>query len=136
MFAAHNMTIPKQENCPCGNPKDYTECCGRIHTDLRNANTAEELMRARYCAFVKHNIEFIYNTFHPSTRRFQNKKEIELWAKQSKWMQLEIICATTNTVEFKAHYLDATPEIQIHHEKSTFKQFQHCWYYVDGRILS
>ena len=126
----------QHENCPCGSGKEYSACCEIIHNDIKNATSAEQLMRARYSAFVKHNINFIYNTFHTSTRRFQNKKDIENWAKENKWMQLEIIKSTANTVEFKAHYLDSEMNVYIHHEKSIFKQIQQTWYYTDGKILS
>jgi len=130
------MTMNQQQLCPCGSNKFYEKCCSLIHQDYKKAESAEQLMRARYAAFVVHDIDFIYNTFHPSTRRFQNKKDIESWARESKWMQLEVIKATTNTVEFKAHYLDSNMNIQIHHEKSNFKQVQNVWFYVDGKILS
>lgn len=136
MFASNLLTMSVQENCPCGSNKTYFDCCNRIHTNLKNATSAEELMRARYSAFVKLNIEFIYDSFHPTTRRFQNKKDIEIWAKENKWMQLEIIKSTESTVEFKAHYLGPDLEVNVHHEKSKFKLVQNCWYYYDGRILS
>lgn len=128
--------MSQHENCHCGSDKTYNNCCHIVHQDLKNASSAEQLMRARYTAFVKHNIDFIYNTFHTNTRGLQNKIEIETWAKECKWMFLEIIKSTTNTVEFKAHYLDSLMNPQVHHEKSTFKQFQNIWYYVDGIILS
>lgn len=123
-------------NCVCGNNEEYSNCCEIIHVDHKKAKTAEMLMRARYSAFVKQDINFLYNTFHPSTRRFQNKKEIEKWAVESKWMHLEIIKSSLSTVEFKAHYLDTNLEVQVHHEKSTFKEQQGLWYYVDGKILT
>ncbi len=127
------MTAPQQ--CPCNSQKEYSECCGKIHQDPKNAASAEQLMRARYSAFVRQEIDFIYNTFHPTTRRFQNKKDIAIWAQENKWMQLEIVQSSTHTVEFKAHFLDMDGQVQIHHEKSTFKQQQNCWYYVDGKIM-
>jgi SEC-C motif-containing protein len=124
------------EICPCGSENIYNNCCNSIHQDLQKANTAEELMRARYSAYVKHNIDFIYNTFHTSTRRYQNKNEIENWARECKWMFLEIVTSTLDTVEFKAYYIDTAMNTHVHHEKSTFKQTQGRWYYVDGVILS
>lgn len=127
------MTAPQQ--CPCNSQKEYSECCGKIHQDPKNAASAEQLMRARYSAFVRQEIDFIYNTFHPTTRRFQNKKDIAIWAQENKWMQLEIVQSSTHTVEFKAHFLDMDGQVQIHHEKSTFKQQQNYWYYVDGKIM-
>lgn len=128
------MSIPIK--CPCDSEKEYEKCCALVHNNPKHASSAEMLMRARYSAFVLQKIDFIYNTFHPSTRRFQNKKDIANWAQESKWMQLEIIHATRNTVEFKAHYLDLSGNVQIHYEKSTFKEVQQVWYYVDGKILS
>lgn len=121
--------------CPCNSGLDFQSCCELIHVDQKAASTAEQLMRARYSAFVVRNIDFLYNTFHPNTRRFQHKKDIEQWAIENKWMQLEIVKATNSTVEFKAHFLDANLEIHIHHEKSNFKQTQNLWYYVDGILM-
>jgi len=128
--------MSKHEICPCGSEKTYNDCCNIIHKDLQKASSAEELMRARYTGYVTHNIDFIYNTFHETTRKLQDKKEIEIWAKECKWMFLEIIKSTVNTVEFKAHYIDSLLNIQVHHEKSTFKKVQDSWYYLDGAILS
>lgn len=119
-------------NCPCGNPKEYIDCCEKVHKDLKEAQTAEMLMRARYSAFVVLNIDFLYDTFHPSTRSFQIKRDIEAWAKECKWMQLEILKATVDTVEFKAYYMDMDLNTHVHHERSNFKQFQGSWYFVDG----
>lgn len=122
-------------SCYCGNALSYTNCCKRIHLDQKEAVTAEQLMRARYSAFVVQNIEFLHTSFHPTTRPFQNKKEIEIWAKESKWMQLLILKSTRHLIEFEAHYLDAHLELQIHHERSNFKQVQGVWYYVDGELI-
>ena len=119
--------------CPCGSGMEYKSCCELIHLNVQAAQSAEQLMRARYSAYVKHNIDFIYQTFHPQTRRFQSQKTIAQWATENKWMGLEIIHATKQTVEFKAHYLDAELKAQEHHEKSTFKQSQGIWYFVDGQ---
>lgn len=122
--------------CPCNSNKEYEVCCEEVHKNPKTASSAEDLMRARYAAFVLQEIEFIYDTFHPNTRRFQQKRDIANWALESKWMQLEIVESKTNTVEFKAHYMDTEGNIHVHHEKSTFRQVQKVWYYVDGKIMS
>lgn len=92
-------------------------------------------MRARYCAFCKGLIDFLYNTFHSTTRRWQQKKDIERWATENKWMQLEIVNVTRDAVEFRAHFLNKDLHVEIHHEKSYFKQVQGIWYYMDGNIV-
>jgi SEC-C motif-containing protein len=57
-----------------------------------------------------------------------------LWAKANEWQKLEIIAATENTVEFMAYFLGENKQSQIHHEHSTFKKEEGCWYYVDGKF--
>ncbi len=122
--------------CYCGNRQPYEDCCMRIHLDQKQAQTAEQLMRARYSAFAVQDINFLYESFYVATRGFQNKKEIQKWAEESKWLQLQIVRTNINTVEFEAHYLDAQLNLQIHHEISRFKQTEGIWYYVDGDLLS
>ncbi|WP_293884521.1 YchJ family protein [Sphingobacterium sp. UBA1498] len=126
--------IESADLCPCGTGITYGECCRQVHRFHAKASTAEALMRARYSAFVKKEIDFLYHTFHPSTRRFQNKQAIGQWAMENKWMQLNILKSTLHTVEFEAHYLDAQMHVQIHHEKSTFKKQGDLWYYVEGTV--
>lgn len=122
--------------CPCGNNLDYSQCCQQIHLNPRLATSPESLMRARYTAFTQQNIDFLYDTFDPSTRRFQSKKDIKQWSVENKWIGLEVLKTTPNTVEFKAYYLDINLTPQVHHEKSNFKKAQDTWYYLDGIQLT
>ncbi|MEZ5377450.1 MAG: YchJ family metal-binding protein [Acidimicrobiales bacterium] len=55
-------------SCPCGSGSPVTLCCGRIHADPTLAVTAEQLMRARYSAFVLHRRAFLEISWHSSTR--------------------------------------------------------------------
>lgn len=123
------------DNCYCGNMLPYSSCCQPIHADLSHAQTAEQLMRARYSAFLLQNVDFIYQTFHTQTRRFQKRTDIENWSKNSHWQGLEIVKTTESTVEFKAFYLDQNLDLQTHHEKSNFKKWNGNWYYVDGKLF-
>ncbi|WP_437919804.1 YchJ family protein [Sphingobacterium sp. LRF_L2] len=107
-----------------------------IHNKVDLALTAEQLMRARYSAFAYHLVDFLYDTVHPRTRRLHQKKEILSWSMANRWLKLEILHSKLETVEFKAYYLDAHFRETIHHERSTFKQLNGIWYYVDGKFLS
>lgn len=49
--------------CPCGSGFEYEACCARFHRGAL-PETAEELMRARYCAFVKGEHAFLWRTLH------------------------------------------------------------------------
>jgi len=42
--------------CPCGSQKTYESCCGNFHSGLALPETAEELMRSRYSAYVKQDV--------------------------------------------------------------------------------
>ena len=120
--------------CPCGSGESYQDCCNRIHENPKAAASAEALMRARYAAFCLQHIDFLYDTFHPQTRRYQQKAAITAWAEENQWQELQIIQASVSRVEFKAYYIDRSGDLHIHHEKSAFKQLNSQWYYVDGEI--
>lgn len=119
--------------CPCGSGLSYTECCAKIHQDLNQALSAEQLMRARYSAFSLQLIDFIYASFYWKSRKLQRKSDIADWAKTNKWMKLEILTSTENTVEFKAYYLNPQGEMEIHHELSKFKRDNKTWFYLSGK---
>jgi SEC-C motif-containing protein len=120
--------------CPCGSTLNLPECCLPFIYGLEVVPTSEKLMRSRFTAFCLHDSEYLYNTTHISQKKYTNKSDILSWAKQNLWQKLEILNFSENTVEFKAYYLDENRKPQIHHEKSTFINFQNVWYYVDGKF--
>ncbi|WP_298532435.1 YchJ family metal-binding protein [uncultured Algibacter sp.] len=123
-------------NCYCGNLKDYVNCCEKIHKDLTNAITAEQLMRSRYSAFVLANGDFLMKSHHSKTRPTSEKKAIVAWAKSVNWIKLEIIDTTmglendTNgTVTFNAYFYQHG-KVDVIHEKSAFKKENKHWKYL------
>ena len=66
---------PNNEICPCGIDELYTNCCGRIHTNIHLAKNALELMRSRYVAFVYQNGDFLVESHHPLTRSNFSKRK-------------------------------------------------------------
>ena len=134
--SALDKTLNMNKNCYCGSEKSYQECCEIRHHDLKTVENAEQLMRARYSAFCLGLIDFLYQSFHPSSRRFQKKTEIAQWSKENQWVGLEVLKATENTVEFKARFIAHDTVAYVHHEKSRFQKLQGTWYYVDGKIIT
>lgn len=124
------------QKCPCGQQKSYTICCETIHNNPHKALTAEQLMRARYSAFSLQKINFLYDTYYPTVRSSQSKTAIQNWARENKWLRLEILESTQNHVEFKAFYINSASNLELHHEISTFKQLNGSWYYLAGEILN
>jgi SEC-C motif-containing protein len=121
-------------NCHCGSQKTFQECCEPYIKGTQKAPTAEALMRSRYSAYVAHAADYLVTTTHISQRKYHSKKDILDWATNNKWLKLEIIKATENTVEFKAYFMDNNLHTQIHHEHSTFKLENGSWFYVDGKF--
>lgn len=122
--------------CYCGSHKTFQDCCEPIIKGNQKAATAEYLMRSRYSAYATHQADYLLETTHISERKYYSKSEILNWATSNEWLQLEIMNATENTVEFKAYFLDNKLEKQIHHEFSTFKLENGNWFYVDGQFFN
>ena len=120
--------------CYCGNNVSFQNCCEPYIKGIKNAPTAETLMRSRYSAFATGAADYLVNTTHISKRRFHNKKDILDWSQANKWLKLEVQASTENTVTFKAYYLDENLKAQVHYEHSTFKLENEKWFYVDGEF--
>ena len=120
--------------CPCGSQENYESCCGAFHTQSKQPQTAEQLMRARYSAFAKNQISFIESTHMPGTTDF-DAGEAQEWATSSQWKGLKIIQAKNDVVEFQAHYADKEGKDYLHHEIAKFKRLEDIWYYEDGQIV-
>jgi SEC-C motif-containing protein len=130
-------------DCPCGSGLTYEECCDKYISGNEKAPTAEKLMKARYTAYAKEEIDFIGNTNHPSSRDDFDPETAKQWAKRSDWQGIEILSKeegeegdTKGTVEFIAHYKDKENDNDFHHhEISKFKKEDDTWYFVDGRVV-
>ena len=128
-------------SCPCGSGNDYAACCEPIITGKKTAETAEELMRARYTAHVKVDVDFIYNTTHPDFRKDYDHKGTKTWAENSEWHGLEIVGTTAGgldddegEVEFIARYRDKDG-LRNYHECGQFKRKRKKWLFTDGNMV-
>lgn len=121
--------------CPCG-ALQYSECCQPLHLGVSQAQTAEQLMRSRYSAFAKQEIDYLIRTTAVGQQQALDRDAIAAWSQTNQWLKLEVIQhqpkvdKTHAQVEFKAHYHDAT-QIQIHHELSYFVLHQMQWFFLD-----
>jgi SEC-C motif-containing protein len=123
--------------CPCGSEKTYAACCGRFHSGKDQASTAEELMRSRYSAFVKNDMEYLQETTDPQTLTGIDEEANREWAESATFQKLEVLSSeekgTKGIVEFKAYYaMDG--ENFVHHEVSTFRKQAGVWFFKSGKI--
>ncbi|MGE5429529.1 MAG: YchJ family protein [Syntrophomonadaceae bacterium] len=130
------------EKCPCGSGKAYNKCCLPLIKGEKAAQTAEELMRSRYTAYVKQEIDYIYDTTHPGHRDDFDRDATLDWAKNSEWLGIEIRNTSKGTaqdeegeVEFIASFAQKGVK-KDHHELSTFKKEEGRWYFEDGKGVS
>ena len=121
-------------SCPCGSGRDYQTCCEPYHAGKDHAPNPEALMRARYCAFVKGEVDYVVSTHHPKDRDEVDVEGARAWSSQSEWLGLDVLEASGDVVEFVARYRQQGAELR-HHERSRFAQVDGRWYYVDGDIV-
>ncbi len=119
------------EPCPCGLPRSYADCCGRLHAGAPAAD-AESLMRSRYSAYARGLEDYLLATWHASTR----PATLDLASgPQPKWIGLEVKARAESgdeaTVEFVA-VCRIDGRARRMGERSRFRREQGRWYYLDG----
>ncbi|VGM96040.1 Predicted metal-binding protein related to the C-terminal domain of SecA [uncultured Avibacterium sp.] len=125
--------------CPCQSGNAYQDCCQPLHQKQKIAQSAEQLMRSRYAAFVLQDIDYIVETTVPSQQTLLDYEALKQWAEQTRWRGLEVLKhdakldKTHSAVEFKAKFSSAEGE-QIHHEKSLFVNVGVRWYFADPTV--
>jgi SEC-C motif domain protein len=126
------------ELCPCGSEQPFGACCEPFIQGVQTAPTAEALMRSRYTAHVKTEIDYIHDTIHSSRREQFNRKESTAWSKRTEWISLEIVRTENGgpdddegIVEFVARYREKG-KLCRHHEVAEFVKEEHKWFFLDG----
>jgi SEC-C motif-containing protein len=130
------MSFPQPvESCPCGTGASYDACCGRIHRGEAQAETAEQLMRSRYSAFVVGDLDYVFRSWHPRTRPDEIAPVIG-----RTWQSLEIVDTEAGgptddegVVEFRARYRTGAGD-GVQQERSRFTRRAGRWLYVDGHF--
>lgn len=131
------MTV---ELCPCGSEVSYADCCAPLIKGVLQADTPERLMRSRYSAYAKAEMDYLYATTHPAHRQGYDHDGTRQWAENSTWLGLEIVESkggaddSSGQVEFIARFSDGETE-QAHHELGKFKKHEGRWYFTDGRMV-
>ncbi len=133
----HTVTMRPTAPCPCGSDEPFGRCCLPLHLGERQAETAEQLMRARYSAYAVDNLDYVWQTWHPRTRPEELTAEAG-----STWTGLEIVDTVeglrgdeSGEVEFRAHYVQNKRSGTLH-ERSRFAVRARRWFYVDGELFS
>lgn len=127
--------------CPCGRGPSLSECCGPYLKGTRRPESAEDLMRSRYTAYVVQDVDYVLKTHSPKTIDTVDREGAAAWSRDAEWMGLEILSTAgggsedeEGHVEFVARYL-LDGELHTHHERSRFVREGGVWFYVDGEMI-
>lgn len=125
------LTLP----CPCGNLKNYADCCAVYVDEQLAAPTAEALMRSRYTAYTLLREAYVLATWHPRTRPSALNLADET---PTKWLGLSVKQhqqqdANHATVTFLARYKVQGKAYRLQ-ETSRFVREDGRWFYVDGVV--
>lgn len=121
-------------SCPCDSGRLYGACCGLYINQGVIPETAEHLMRSRYCAYVLKNEDYLMRTWHASTR----PHELGLHnGAPVKWLGLKVVAtqgsalAKEALVEFVARYA-VNGKAERLNELSRFVLENDRWFYVEA----
>ena len=129
----------KEDLCPCGSQKLYSICCESFINETSYPPTAEALMRSRYSAYVKQAYQYVYNSYHPNTRKHFTLDSIEEQSEHIQWLGLKISETEKGkendkkgTVTFSASYKMDDGQTRYLTEHSYFVKEEGRWLYVNG----
>ena len=127
--------------CPCFSGKTYDTCCKPFHEGT-HPETALQLMRSRYSAYVLNLPEYIVKTTHPASPQyspnlFSWKRSISQFSKGSLFHKLEVLDFkekdTLATVTFTAYISQDTLDATFT-ERSYFEKIRGHWLYRGGQL--
>lgn len=125
--------------CPCGRKLTYDTCCGRFHSGAIRPETALELMRSRYAAYVEGLVDYLVATTGGVAAAGLDPAELVTFCTGLRAAGLDILkteagaaADTTGVVAFRAKLRKHGQNIVIE-ERSRFERGpEGQWLYVDG----
>jgi SEC-C motif-containing protein len=134
--------MPAIERCPCGADNAYGACCEPYHRGVREAAGAETLMRSRFSAFAKREIDYLFRTLHSEhedRRRPRDEviRELQASVRNYRYMGLTIADRDGPDAEGIARVLFVARIFEKGRDRSfaeasTFAQEDGAWKYLDG----
>ena len=116
--------------CPCNPANEYVNCCKVFH-DGKPAPTAEKLMRSRYSAYALKMEDYIFKTWHSSSK----PAILGLNGDNTKWVGLQVLNKVKGEetdqdgyVEFIASF-EQNGKLGVMHETSYFVKEFGAWLY-------
>lgn len=125
--------------CVCGSGLEAAACCDQYLAG-KAAPTAEALMRSRYTAYVKGDMDYIERTDSAEALAEFNRADSERVAAQAEWLGLRVVRTEAGgesdnegKVEFVFSYREKG-QVYSQHELSSFARRDGKWLYVDSIV--
>ncbi len=120
--------------CYCGSSLAFNFCCQPVIKSIKKAETAEQLMRSRYTAFVIHDISYIQKTVAGDAAVMFSFDDALSWSHAVDWEELQVLrhqllSQQRAYVCFKVFMRENGVGLCLY-EKSEFKLIQGLWYYT------
>ncbi|ARJ43513.1 hypothetical protein B1H58_16705 [Pantoea alhagi] len=125
------------ENCPCCSGLQYSLCCGPYLSGEHIPPSPEALMRSRYTAYARHDVDYLLATWHSTHRTSQLRQALSESFPQTVWQGLTIVAREAGShdneayVTFFARYSENGRTGAVY-ERSRFVREDQRWYYIDG----
>ncbi|CCG41150.1 YchJ family protein [Magnetospirillum molischianum] len=126
--------------CPCGSGLAFDDCCWPVIDGTRPALTVETLMRARYSAFIRSDLDFLDRTLAPEKRAAFDRDEVGHSAGEAAAVGIEVLAVEgggagdeSGTLDYLARF-KMRGEPHLHHERATFRRDDGAWVYVEGIV--
>ncbi|MGE5503217.1 MAG: YchJ family protein [Actinomycetota bacterium] len=126
------MTDP----CPCGRGRPFDDCCGPIIAGAP-AVSAEALMRARYVAFLRCELDFLESSLAAEKRAEFDRVEVEASAREAEGRGFEVLATTEDGDQASVDYIArfrVRGQDHPHFERARFRREDGRWLYVDGEV--
>lgn len=123
--------------CPCCSGKQYSLCCLPFLNGQQIPDSAEQLMRSRYTAYVEQNAAYLAATWHPSKHVAHLETLLSESFSATTWLSLNVTRCNRGShdneafVTFFARYLEKGRASALY-ECSRFLREDQRWYYIDG----
>jgi len=123
-------------DCPCQSGLAFAQCCQRFLDSNQLPETAEQLMRSRYCAYALKNCDYLLQTWHPGYR----PESLDLSDSPNQWIGLKIKkthLGGKNDLIGRVHFIarfKINGKAHKLEENSRFEKLNGQWFYQNGEF--
>lgn len=124
-------------NCPCGSGRPSETCCTPYLEGFATPPTAEALMRSRFVAYTRADIDYLEATSGGDAKAEFSRKDATSWAKNATFTKLEVFATeaggpddATGMVDFAATYTEQGKTLVLRERSLFARSADNAWRYI------